>query len=167
MDDRRFVDNGKVVTTAGLSAGIDGALHVVEKILGRGAAEATALSIEYDWRPEAGFARAALADRLIPDVGLDALGRWKLVRTHGGTDRWEIVARGTSDLSSAELAGRIGRNLASNGKWIELPPAPGASPAASRWRFKGRDGRPWRGTLTIRDEAGHEHRATLTVARAS
>ena len=37
-DDRRFVDNGKVVTAAGVSAGIDMSLHVVSKLLGAGAA---------------------------------------------------------------------------------------------------------------------------------
>src|SRR5262249_44237656 len=29
--DQRYVDNGRIVTTAGLSAGIDGALHVIGK----------------------------------------------------------------------------------------------------------------------------------------
>jgi transcriptional regulator GlxA family with amidase domain len=39
---RRFVDGGKVVTTAGVTAGIDGALHVVERLLGKKAARWTA-----------------------------------------------------------------------------------------------------------------------------
>jgi transcriptional regulator GlxA family with amidase domain len=38
----RFVDNGKIVTAGGVSAGIDGALHVVERLHGREAAEWTA-----------------------------------------------------------------------------------------------------------------------------
>src|SRR5207247_264180 len=42
--DQRFVDNGKIITTGGLSAGIDGALHVVEKMLGHGTAQQVALS---------------------------------------------------------------------------------------------------------------------------
>ena len=33
--DQRYVDNGKIITTAGLSSGIDGAFHVIEKIKGR------------------------------------------------------------------------------------------------------------------------------------
>ena len=48
-DDRRFVDNGKVVTAAGVSAGIDMSLHVVAKLLGRPAAAATARYMEYAW----------------------------------------------------------------------------------------------------------------------
>lgn len=39
---RRFVDSGKVITTAGVTAGIDGALHVVERLLGAEAARWTA-----------------------------------------------------------------------------------------------------------------------------
>lgn len=35
---QRFVDNGKIITTAGVTAGIDGALHVVERLLGPQAA---------------------------------------------------------------------------------------------------------------------------------
>jgi putative intracellular protease/amidase/YHS domain-containing protein len=52
QDDRRFVDNGKVVTAAGVSAGIDAALHVVDRLLGRLTARETARYMEYDWRPE-------------------------------------------------------------------------------------------------------------------
>ncbi len=52
LRDRRFVDNGKIVTCAGVSAGIDGALHVVSRMLGNETAVATARYMEYDWRPE-------------------------------------------------------------------------------------------------------------------
>ncbi|MGH7451372.1 MAG: tetratricopeptide repeat protein, partial [bacterium] len=52
----RFVDNGQIVTTAGVSAGIDGALRVVTKLLGKEAARATAKYMEYDkWDPNAGL----------------------------------------------------------------------------------------------------------------
>lgn len=48
----RYVDNGHVVTTAGVSAGIDGALHVVARLLGRHVADRTAQYMEYKWSPE-------------------------------------------------------------------------------------------------------------------
>jgi len=52
----RFVDNGKVITTAGVSAGIDGALHLVERLKGREFARTVADLIEYDkWVPEQGM----------------------------------------------------------------------------------------------------------------
>lgn len=49
---RRFIDNGKYITTAGVSAGIDGALHLVGRLLGRRVAEQTAQYMEYHWSPE-------------------------------------------------------------------------------------------------------------------
>ena len=47
----RFVDTGKVITTAGLSAGIDGSLHLVERELGTERAVSAARYMEYDWKP--------------------------------------------------------------------------------------------------------------------
>jgi transcriptional regulator GlxA family with amidase domain len=45
----RYVDEGNLVTSAGVSAGIDMSLHVVEKLLGRDTAEYTARMMEYNW----------------------------------------------------------------------------------------------------------------------
>ena len=54
--DARFVDNGNVITTAGISAGIDGALHLVAKLRGEQAAKETAMYMEYDkWVPKEGL----------------------------------------------------------------------------------------------------------------
>jgi transcriptional regulator GlxA family with amidase domain len=47
----RVVYDGKIVTAAGVSAGIDMALSLTEKIAGRQVAEAIQLSIEYDPQP--------------------------------------------------------------------------------------------------------------------
>lgn len=46
----RWVDCGRIVTSAGISAGIDASLHVVERLLGRETALETARYMEYDWR---------------------------------------------------------------------------------------------------------------------
>jgi transcriptional regulator GlxA family with amidase domain len=44
----RWVDAGDIVTSAGVSAGIDMALHVLERLYGPEIARATARGIEYD-----------------------------------------------------------------------------------------------------------------------
>ena len=44
---RRFHDTGPVVTAAGISAGIDASLHVVDRLLGAAAAERTMRYMEY------------------------------------------------------------------------------------------------------------------------
>jgi transcriptional regulator GlxA family with amidase domain len=48
----RYVDNGRIITTAGVSAGIDGALHLVSRLLGETAAVDAAWYMEYDWTPQ-------------------------------------------------------------------------------------------------------------------
>ncbi|WP_298311779.1 DJ-1/PfpI family protein [uncultured Aquimarina sp.] len=56
VKDARFVDNGKVITTAGISAGIDGALHLVAKLQGFNEARKIAYHMEYDkWTPGEGI----------------------------------------------------------------------------------------------------------------
>ncbi|HXR31190.1 MAG TPA: DJ-1/PfpI family protein [Solirubrobacterales bacterium] len=47
----RFVEDGKVVTAAGVSAGIDMALHLVGREVGPEVAQAVQLGIEYDPQP--------------------------------------------------------------------------------------------------------------------
>ncbi|HEX6606937.1 MAG TPA: DJ-1/PfpI family protein [Chloroflexia bacterium] len=51
-DDRRYVDAGHVVTSAGVSAGIDMALYVVSRLCGAEVARATARRMEYPWTPD-------------------------------------------------------------------------------------------------------------------
>jgi transcriptional regulator GlxA family with amidase domain len=46
----RWVDEGNIVTSAGISAGIDMSLHLVETLAGRSLAMATARQMEFDWR---------------------------------------------------------------------------------------------------------------------
>jgi transcriptional regulator GlxA family with amidase domain len=43
----RYVDNGKFITSGGLTSGIDGALHIVERIYGRKVAEEVVAYMEY------------------------------------------------------------------------------------------------------------------------
>lgn len=49
----RWVDAGAVVTSAGMSAGIDMSLHLVERIAGRELATRTARQMEFDWTENA------------------------------------------------------------------------------------------------------------------
>ena len=49
--EKRFVQSGKVITAAGVSAGIDLALFVIGELCGRERAEITQLLLEYDPQP--------------------------------------------------------------------------------------------------------------------
>ena len=91
VDDRRFVDNGKIITAAGLSSGIDGSLHVIERLFGSGTAQMAALGMEYNWDPDSKFVRAALADKYMRfnyEVRVSE-GGWQPLSREGNTDQWE------------------------------------------------------------------------------
>jgi transcriptional regulator GlxA family with amidase domain len=45
------VDNGQIVCSAGITAGIDMCLHVVGRLVGKEVAEKTARQMEYPYQP--------------------------------------------------------------------------------------------------------------------
>lgn len=50
----RWVDEGEVITSGGISAGIDMSLHAVERLTSRDLAEATARQMEFAWQENEG-----------------------------------------------------------------------------------------------------------------
>lgn len=48
----RYIDNGKIVTSAGVQAGMDMSLHIVARLCGEDVARETAHYIEYQWEPQ-------------------------------------------------------------------------------------------------------------------
>ncbi|MEM6284767.1 MAG: DJ-1/PfpI family protein [Chloroflexota bacterium] len=51
VSDRRYTDNGQILTAGGVSAGIDLALYVVWKLLGDAVLSKTLAEMEYPWTP--------------------------------------------------------------------------------------------------------------------
>lgn len=65
LEQVRWVDNGRIITTAGVSAGIDGALRVIDRSLGREKALSTTQYMEYDkWNPTDGVVVDSMAHSL-------------------------------------------------------------------------------------------------------
>jgi putative intracellular protease/amidase len=121
QEGRRFVDSGRVVTTAGVSAGIDGALHVVARLVGRSAADRTARYMEYHWSPEPYLARGY--SHLNP--GLDEAGRaiqqGLLLEDEGRFDQAEAVWRRmvSADGGNAFAWYRLGSTLHAQKRYDE------------------------------------------------
>lgn len=62
----RFVDNGKLLTSAGIAAGIELSLHVVARLWGKEVARRTAVYMEYgNWEE----LYCSIADRVPPEGG--------------------------------------------------------------------------------------------------
>jgi transcriptional regulator GlxA family with amidase domain len=57
LEDVRFTDNGRVLTAAGISAGIDLSLHIVTRLHGVATAQQTADYMEYHWTNDGGLRR--------------------------------------------------------------------------------------------------------------
>jgi putative intracellular protease/amidase len=101
LRDTRFVDNGGVITTAGVSAGIDGALHLVARIKGIEAAKETARYMEYDkWKPNEG--RVDYKNKTLEKL-----------KTGATLDKENTTPKGTIGASSVPFEGEL-INLASD-----------------------------------------------------
>jgi transcriptional regulator GlxA family with amidase domain len=49
VEDVKYVDNGKIITSGGISAGINMSLHVIDKLIGNNHGAKTADEMEYDY----------------------------------------------------------------------------------------------------------------------
>ncbi|MCM3873963.1 MAG: DJ-1/PfpI family protein [Pyrinomonadaceae bacterium] len=173
VDDRRFVDNGKIITTAGLSSGIDGSLHVIERFLGRGTAQIAALGMEYNWDPDSKFVRAALADKYLRfDYDVKVLeGGWRPLGREGDSDHWENTWSVTTNTSAAELFESINKSIAINKtygepsrvKWSRLPSPTAKTGLQSMWQFTDEKGATWKGLVSVEPISGEPNRFTLSV----
>ncbi len=164
--DQRYVDNGKVITTAGLSSGIDGALHLVAKILGRGQAQSEAFGLEYTWEPDSKHARAAFADRYLPDFqGFEAT----LVSVEGNLDHWEMRVLVSKPASVAEIIELTRKQVVSatphTSSAVTLIPR--ASKATDiEWKFTDDLGRAWVGSGVAEASAEEKGKFNLTLRLA-
>jgi putative intracellular protease/amidase len=97
QDGVRYVDDGDVITAAGVLSGVDAALRVVERIVGQGAAEQVAQAVAWpDYSPR-------LAASIPPSQPTSA----DTVGLLGGAYRWDRQAMGvllTDGVGEIELA---------------------------------------------------------------
>jgi putative intracellular protease/amidase len=174
VEDKRFVDNGKIITTAGLSSGIDGSLHVIERLFGRGTAQIAALGMEYNWDPESKFVRAALADRYLRfnyDVKTTE-GGWEPLSRNGDRDLWENRWRVTTNSTASEILESVNNTIASNKiygeplqktKWTRAEAESNKGTNQSWWRFTDEKGGLWNGVVGVTPNPGEQKQFTLSV----
>jgi putative intracellular protease/amidase len=170
VSDQRFADNGKFITTAGLSSGIDGALHLVERVAGRGYAQEVALNMEYNWQPDSAYARASLADRHLRKI----LGRegfklpegtgWNVLGQRGGRDEWEKTWEVKLASTPEGLLKLIDAKLA--GGWTKAPSAAAAGGGArTLWKFADEEGKSWSAVSRVEPLQGDAFKLTIRLAR--
>ena len=144
--DKKYVDNGRIITTAGLSSGIDGSLYVVSKLVGNGRAKFTALNMEYNWDPDSKFARAMLPDMYIPDeLGTDLPEGSYLDEYYGNRDHWHMTVRIPAPQTPSQINEVVNTSLTKWGRWAKVG---GSEATESRWTFTDRLGVKWLTTIT-------------------
>jgi putative intracellular protease/amidase len=141
ITNQRFVDNGKVITAAGLSSGIDAALHVVAKYQGIEKAKSIAMSVEYDWKAEKGFVRGNMADVQLQSVGglLPKQLRFDEVYSYGSESEW-LASYNVSAEQALTLNGvseSLADAIALTKEWVPKQGQP------NTWRKKSASGELW------------------------
>ncbi|WP_366585214.1 DJ-1/PfpI family protein [Muricauda sp. ANG21] len=90
LNDVKYTNNGHVITSSGLSSGIDASFEVVAKYYGVGRAQDVANRMEYPWKRKQDYARSQLADNFILSMG-DLVRRFatKYHFSEGDMTTWE------------------------------------------------------------------------------
>src|SRR5262245_41996958 len=168
--DQRYVDSGKFITTAGISSGIDGSLHVVSKIFGKARAQMVALNMEYDWKADSSYARANFADRHIRKVfgrnlrlNVPPGVQHRALNTEGSPRNWEVKWEMRGEITAAEIMKLIGDQLR-DGRWTQRDSA-NQKADASDWKFSDEDGGAWLGAVEVRPAGGNRFTISLKVER--
>ncbi|HXV76542.1 MAG TPA: hypothetical protein VD788_09500, partial [Candidatus Polarisedimenticolaceae bacterium] len=138
-------------------------------MLGHGRAQAIALHLEYDWRPESNFARAALADRVLPQLERGPQLAVELARTAGDRDRWEIawnVSQTSFDLP--QIAAYVESWLKDDVGWRLISSDASADRSSARWSFEDGETARWQATSGIEtaDTDPRRYRVTLSIERS-
>jgi putative intracellular protease/amidase len=150
VTDRRYVDSGKIITSGGLSAGIDGALHVVDRELGRLRASDVARGMEYEWRPDGNGSFASLAGYQIPDLAtfLPAGASWERTYDDGDRHHWETRGRLEITESAQEFLEHDVGKIATQ-EWKAIA----ATDKLSRRFVKTRNDQTWQLTISLINES--------------
>lgn len=165
VSDKRFVDNGKIITSAGLSSGIDGALHVVEKVLGKGWAQSVATNLEYDWDPESKYVRAALADKYLTNAYQIMRGfERELLRHEGNLDHWTTAWKIKTEMSVPEVFDEINKNLVVAAQWARQPDDKTQGKTSSFWKFTDPAGNAWHGAAKVQAIKGEQNSLNVTMS---
>lgn len=162
--DVRWADNGKYITSAGLSSGIDAALHLVAKLRGEEKARATALHLEYDWHPEGGFVRTRMADRKFPNKLTSAIAwpkdiAFDQIISIGDERNWRARHRITSSTKPGELLELIARGVETMEGWKRE-----TTPGSYRWLNTADGERTTLAFATYPSETSGAYEIEVTVA---
>ncbi len=114
-NDVKYTDSGRVITSAGLSSGMDAAFHVISKLNGKGRAQDIANHMEYEWDANDNYVRSQLADLLLSDLrGLATLFATEYLTSSGDKQHWTLTYRLTDKFKPAQIIKLVNQELEKN-----------------------------------------------------
>lgn len=154
---KRFTHDGKIVTSAGLSSGIDAALHVVAEELGMGRTQQIATHLEYNWDTEGKYVRAQLADKYLQGIR-SILGQFepKTVLYTGDESHWKYQAEISTALTEEKIDKLIGFQI--------VNAAEGKPAGKNIYAIKDETGKTWQAIVKIEKQSGNKKLVTIEVA---
>lgn|GEM_PF-5965119 len=133
-----------------ISSGIDGALHVISKIHGKGWAQAVALNMEYNWQPDSDYARAALADKYLWGSARELLSmRANPLNAAGDKDHWQNKWLVQTNLSAEEVLVRINDVFETKDQWTKRHDGNANPGMVSFWTFTDEKYKHWKGVARV------------------
>jgi putative intracellular protease/amidase len=164
VKNRRVVDTGKFITTGGLSAGIDGALHVVERWMGRADATGLARGLEYDWNPDNHSAYGELVSNRMPEMWHAMVPDdtpFERYSDKGDAKQWETRAH-VGAVSNPTAFLDYSKEYLKSEAWT-----PAGTSRLSRSYRRHADGKDWLMTVAlVKTKDAENHDLSVRVARA-
>ncbi|MDX2046290.1 MAG: DJ-1/PfpI family protein [Chitinophagaceae bacterium] len=157
VSDKRYVDNGKIITSAGLSSGIDASLHVIAKRLGMGRAQLIATNLEYNWDPGAKYVRGLLADKHLAGTrAVFSPYNTSTLRYEGNQQKWLIKISVETDMPADKLARLVEFQLEEAKQWKKGL----ITGNNSVWSFNA-DNKKWKGTVDFEKTTNHAEKVKI------
>ncbi|PRC94052.1 DJ-1/PfpI family protein [Solimicrobium silvestre] len=144
--DQRVVDNGKFIETGGLTAGIDGALHLVSLIAGDGEAHAIAQQMEYKWLPEGAYLPGTDAFHIVKEImGIGMMSAHEtgsmdgIASSSGDSTQWEIGYRLRSEKTDSDILKHVVQSYTG----MALDSGGSAAVTTGVWQYRDAEGNQW------------------------
>lgn len=118
LNDVKYTENEKIITSAGLSSGIDAAFQVVSRYYGVGRAQDIANHMEYPWKRASDYARTQLADNFL--TGIKELARLcstEYYYSQGDNNQWEVRYTLTQQLPAEKICTLLVNELEKQSNW--------------------------------------------------
>jgi len=149
VDNSRFVDNGKIITAAGLSSGIDLAFHIVSIYNGDAETKKLANLLEYNWDSKKQYVRGKLSDKfLVNFVRLFSPFNTELTEYNGDESQWKLSVKLKTDVALEDILHLIDYQATVLNHW--------ENPSKNNYTFRA-DGKTWNCSVNTEKTIGKEY----------